>query len=63
MRNNTLRYDTRESLMDALRELISLQVAAEDVAPVLCTIGPVDLDLLADCMRDAGLNDNQAIAA
>ncbi|EJN04443.1 hypothetical protein [Phyllobacterium sp. YR531] len=63
MRSNTPRYDTRESLMDALRELMSLQVSAEDVAPVLCTIGPVDLDLLADCMRDAGLDQNQAIAA
>lgn len=63
MRSNTPRYDTRESLMDALRELMSLQVAAEDVAPVLCTIGPVDLDLLADCMKDTGLNNNQAIAA
>jgi hypothetical protein len=63
MRSNPLRYDTRESLMEALRELVSLQVAAEDVAPVLCTIGPVDLDLLADCMRDAGLGENHAIAA
>lgn len=63
MRSPPPRYDTHESLMDALRELMSLQVAAEDVAPVLCTIGPVDLDLLADCMRDAGINDNQAIAA
>lgn len=63
MRSNTPRYDTRESLMDALRELMSLQVAAEDVAPVLCTIGPVDLDLLADCMKDAGLDENRAIAA
>ncbi len=63
MRTHSARYDTRESLMEALRELIALQVPAEDVAPVLCTIGPVDLDLLADCMDDVGLNDNRSIAA
>jgi hypothetical protein len=63
MRTHSARYDTRESLMEALRELIALQVPAEDVAPVLCTIGPVDLDLLADCMNDVGLNDNRSIAA
>jgi hypothetical protein len=63
MRSHTLRYDTRESLMEALRELMALQVPAEEVAPVLCTIGPVDLDLLAVCMNDVGLNDNQPIAA
>ncbi|PSH54419.1 hypothetical protein CU102_28450 [Phyllobacterium brassicacearum] len=63
MRTHSARYDTRESLMEALRELIALQVPAEDVAPVLCTIGPVDLDLLADCMDDVGLNGNRSIAA
>lgn len=63
MRTHPARYDTRESLMEALRELIALQVPAEHIAPVLCTIGPVDLDLLADCMDDVGLNDNQSIAA
>ncbi|ATU90842.1 hypothetical protein [Phyllobacterium zundukense] len=63
MRTHHARYDTRESLMEALRELVALQVPAEDVAPVLCTIGPVDLDLLADCMNDIGLNDNRSIAA
>jgi hypothetical protein len=30
---------------------------------VLCMIGPVDLDLLANCMQDIGLNDNRPIAA
>lgn len=63
MRNHTTRYDTRESVMEALVELIALQIPAEDVAPVLCTIGPVDLDLLALCMHDVGLNDNQPVAA
>ncbi|MBZ9655330.1 hypothetical protein [Phyllobacterium lublinensis] len=63
MRTHSARYDTRETLMEALRELIALQVPAEDVAPVLCTIGPVDLDLLADCMNDVGLNDNRSLAA
>jgi hypothetical protein len=63
MRAYAPRYDTRESLMEALRELMVLQVPVEEVAPVLCMAGPVDLDLLADCMNDAGLNDNQSIAA
>jgi hypothetical protein len=63
MRTHAARYDTRESLMEALRELMALQVPAEEVAPVLCTIGPVDLDLLADCMNDIGLSDNRSIAA
>ncbi|UXN64809.1 hypothetical protein N8E89_03040 [Phyllobacterium sp. A18/5-2] len=63
MRTPAARYDTRESLMEALRELMVLQVPAEEVAPVLCTIGPVDLDLLADCMNDIGLSDNRSIAA
>jgi hypothetical protein len=63
MRNHSVRYDTRESLMAALVELMALQIPVEDVAPVLCTIGPVDLDLLADCMNDVGLNDDRAIAA
>lgn len=57
------RYDTRESLMEALKELIALEVPAEEVAPVLCTIGPVDLDLLNDCMRAVGFNDNRPVAA
>ncbi|QND53863.1 hypothetical protein HB779_19665 [Phyllobacterium sp. 628] len=58
------RYDTREALMEALVELMALEVPAEEFAPVLCTIGPVDLDLLADCMSDmANLNDNRSIAA
>jgi hypothetical protein len=63
MRNHSVRYDTRESVMAALVELMALQVPVEDVAPVLCTIGPVDLDLLADCMHDAGLSDDRQIAA
>jgi hypothetical protein len=63
MRNHSVRYDTRESLMAALVELMALQIPVEEVAPVLCTIGPVDLDLLADCMNDVGLNDNLTIAA
>ncbi len=63
MRTLSARYDTRESLVDALKELIALQVPAEHVAPVLCTIGPVDLDLLADCMNDYHLIDNHSVAA
>jgi hypothetical protein len=63
MHTHSARYDTRESLMEALRELMALQVPAEEVAPVLCTIGPVDLDLLAECMNDVGLNDSRPIAA
>jgi hypothetical protein len=63
MRPQSARYDTRESLMEALEELMVLQVPPEEVAPVLCTIGPVDLDLLRDCMNDVGLNDNHPIAA
>lgn len=63
MHTHHARYDTRESLMEALKELMALQVPAEEVAPVLCSIGPVDLDLLADCMNDVGLNSNQSIAA
>jgi len=64
MRTQTARYDTRESVMEALRELMALQVPVEDVAPVLCAIGPVDLDLLAVCIDDAGLNDDDhSIAA
>ncbi|MEK1853922.1 MAG: hypothetical protein AAAC48_19155 [Phyllobacterium sp.] len=49
--------------MEALKELMALQVPPEEVAPVLCTIGPVDLDLLRDCMNDVGLNDKHPIAA
>lgn len=63
MRMQNQRYDTRESLMQALRELMALEVPAEDVAPVLCTFGPVDLDLLAVCMDDVGLSETPAIAA
>ena len=57
------RYDTRESVMEALKELMALEVPAEDVAPVLCTIGPVDLDLLHDCMDAIGINSNRSVAA
>ncbi|MEK1889114.1 MAG: hypothetical protein AAAB35_16430 [Phyllobacterium sp.] len=63
MQKRSARYDTRESVMEALKELVALQVHAEDVAPVLCTIGPVDLDLLDDCMDAIGLNDNRSVAA
>ncbi|MRG56587.1 hypothetical protein GF108_13475 [Phyllobacterium sp. SYP-B3895] len=63
MHKRSHRYDTRESLMEVLKELVALQVPAEDVAPVLCTIGPVDLDLLDDCMDAIGFNDNQSVAA
>lgn len=63
MRTRSARYDTRESLMEALKELMALEVPPEEVAPVLCTIGPVDLDLLNDCMNAVGLNDRRSVAA
>jgi hypothetical protein len=63
MPSYSARYDTREALMEALVELMALDIPVEEFAPVLCTIGPVDLDLLADCIHDAGINDTRSIAA
>ena len=63
MPHYSARYDTREALMEALVELMALEVPAEGFAPVLSPIGPVDLDLLADGMNQVGLNLNRPIPA
>ena len=52
MSNTEIRFETRETINDAILRLVQSGVLLDDVDVELCRIGVVDLDLCVECLNE-----------
>lgn len=63
MRHN--RFDNRDVLIEVIVELLNRGIRPEDVDLVLSRMGPVDLDLMQDCLAEVwayNMRSDRAVA-